>query len=144
MKAFDLCSSPHLLRGLELLKRQKGSDCGYSCRDEFLCSVAGLSLTVDGGEELGYPGGARSSAKETSEVVRASDHEATLGTFLWRFGAVQLEGDLGVDLELAGGITYLICPGNTSGFFKKSWKMSLGRDARNTLPSLLPLSNNLR
>ncbi len=57
-----------------------------------------------------------------------------LGAFLWRFsGHVQLVGEPEADPEHAGGITYLIWPGNASGSPRRSWKTLLGRGTSGTL-----------
>lgn len=53
---------------------------------------------------------------------------------LWiSFGFFQLGGDLEVDPELSGGITYLIRSGSTSGFPKRSWQTPQKKDVRNIL-----------
>ncbi len=97
----------------------------------FLRMVAGLSLrdrvrSSDISEELGV---------EPLLLCIERRHLRWFGhlirmppAFLWRFsGHVQLAKVPGVDPEHAGGITYLIWPGNASGSPQRSWKALLGR-----------------
>lgn len=68
--------------------------------------------------------------KEPAEVVRGSWLGCLLGASLWMFSwHGQLGGDPWADPEPAGGIIYLIWPGNASGSPRRSWEVLRGRRA---------------